>query len=78
MNPCKWAALALFGWCAASTVVAVFTGKFIDGWRDACADHAARNMPRYQQFDVEPRYVEAEIPGLETAFAAAPYDQERP
>lgn len=72
MNPYKWATFALFSWCAASTVVAVFTGKFIDGWRDACADHAARNMPRYQQFDVEPRYVASEWDRIATELEVQP------
>jgi hypothetical protein len=75
--------MTALGWTFIGAAIA--TGVYGFAWALCNAarmgDDALDNLddaPRFQQFDVEPRYVEAEIPGLETAFAAAPYDQERP
>lgn len=66
-----YAAAALVTWAAGTVVCAAFwigRGKLINEWRDYCAESAKQNMPRYQQFDVEPRYVEAGIASLEKQF----------
>lgn len=70
MNIWKAAALTLGGWCVLSTAVALFTGRFIDDWRDHCAEYAKRQQ--FQQFDVEPRYVAAEWDRIATELESQP------
>lgn len=64
------AAIAVVAGGGAAGFIALFIGrgKLINEWRDYCADHAKANMHRYQQFDLEQRYVYAEFARIATEF----------
>lgn len=72
MNAYKWAAVVVVGWGFGSAIFGVLTGRFLEGLRDYRADYARQNAHRYQQFNVEDRYVNAEIDRIETEFEAKP------
>ena len=59
------AVVAVVAGGGAAGFIALFIGrgKLINEWRDYCADYAKRQQ--FQQFDVEPRYVDAEIARIE-------------
>lgn len=77
MSAYTWAAL-IAGAIAVDAAAAAFfigRGKLINEWRDSCAEHARRQQ--FQQFDVEPRYVDAEFARIASELDDVPFDQER-
>lgn len=78
MSAYAWAALIAGAVAADLTAAAFFIGrgKLINEWRDSCAEPARRQ--RFQQFDVEPRFVDAEFARIASELADVPFDQEQP